>query len=129
MKIGQSIRVWILFECCANAEVVFGVYTDSDQMERDKQSRENQNLGYRYWSQTVETEPHRLVCDSSEETEADAEQAIYHDIWKEILRGDHDTSDGHAPDSVGLDIDGNWFVSYPPIVDGGIRWENTVRSI
>ena len=62
MKIGQSIRVWILFECCANAEVVFGVYTDSDQMERDKQSRENQNLGYRYWSHTVETERHRLVC-------------------------------------------------------------------
>ena len=58
-----------------------------------------------------------------------AAQAIYHDIWNEILRGDHDTSDGHAPDSVGQDIDGNWFVSYPPIVDGGIRWENTVRSI
>ena len=61
--------------------------------------------------------------------EADAEQALYHDIWEEILRGDHDTSDGHAPDSVGQDIDGNWFVSYPPIVDGGIRWENKVRSI
>jgi len=62
-------------------------------------------------------------------TEADAEQALYHDIWEEILRGDHDTSDGHAPDSVGQDIEGNWFVSYPPIVDGGIRWENKVRGI
>jgi hypothetical protein len=60
MKLGQSIPVWILFECCVGDEVVFGVYTDQDQMERDKQYRENQNLGYRYWSQMVETEPHRL---------------------------------------------------------------------
>ena len=49
-----------------------------------------------------------------------------HAIWAEIDAGHHNTSDGHEPDSVILN-DGSWFVSYAPIVEGGIRWETQVR--
>jgi hypothetical protein len=58
--------------------------------------------------------------------EAHAAKRIAAQIWAEIDVGYHNTSDGHEPDSVILN-DGSWFVSYAPIVEGGIRWETQVR--
>ena len=56
------------------------------------------------------------------------DEQIAAEIWAEIDVGDHDASDGHAPDAVIKGDDGVWSVSYAPVVEGGIRWEQKVRN-
>jgi hypothetical protein len=47
-------------------------------------------------------------------------------VWKAIEGGCFKTSDGHRPDEVFIDADGDTCVSYPSRVDGGIRWNQKV---
>jgi hypothetical protein len=54
--------------------------------------------------------------------------AIAAQIWAEIEAGHHDASDGHKPDAVLQGDDGSWSISYAPVVQGGIRWEQKVRN-
>ena len=50
------------------------------------------------------------------------------EIWAEIDAGYHNASDGHTPDLVIKSDDGVWSVSYAPVVEGGIRWEQKIRN-